>query len=487
MFKRIIARLKSESAHRKRRTGRDLGLVFEVLEHRTLLAASPLLGGMSGHEFGNAGQRPADRQSDRQSGPAEFQTVVARDPLRQGDPARGNNGGANGQRSEPPRRGSHPNGVGDISPPPLFDGAAPLPPPRQGSATLAVPNAPPPLTVAGSFVAPRPIVTPSTLTFSDGVNATPTTRPADLSVTGVEPDVFAADVSGAPAAPFLGGPLSESPTRSGATDQHDIFATMSAMSAMELLQDKLTVIDEIVEARRVALIQGLEPASTTDAVFASSALNDSLQSDSTQANESKPFREGFVDIGEPVDELLREASPRTQSEDSERKDFQDVDEADSTVDGSDQNELSSAESWMFYEGSRASEPTDPDSEPPSEPAMVSYQSREGMIELAHRGNAVGESEQVGEAETLTGADVTFLKMDGSVARYQAFKIAPGPSSGERGPLPSVDSLQAEQPASENVSVESSIQGHTAAGATVVPALLTLVSRRRSRRRSNPMP
>ena len=111
-----------------------------------------------------------------------------------------------------------------------------------------------------------------------------------------------------------------------------------------------------------------------------------------------------------------------------------------------------------------------------------------MVELAHSDSpADGLPNQSRAAKTLADGDATFLRMDGSAVRYQAFDIVPAPSPSGSGPISSDDSLPDEQSATGTMSVESSDQGNTAAVAWVGSALLAVLSRRHTRRRDTSTP
>ena len=84
---------------------------------------------------------------------------------------------------------------------------------------------------------------------------------------------------------------------------HTVFA---ALADSDLPTDELAFLDDVLRTRRTAAIRRLQFASSADAYFASFASKDSLYLEVTNGEKAGPFRRGFVDIGESIEELFSE-------------------------------------------------------------------------------------------------------------------------------------------------------------------------------------
>jgi len=69
-----------------------------------------------------------------------------------------------------------------------------------------------------------------------------------------------------------------------------------------------------------------------------------------------------------------------------------------------------------------------------------------MVELAHHDSSIGEEPlgQRGDPTVDTDRQRAFLKVDGSVARYQAFELAPTHKTKDSMPLSAAESNTGEQ-------------------------------------------
>ncbi len=474
-------RIREMFARKKHRSSRQTRLGFESLESRRLLAASSMSHGTSGH---------GGHQHDRRSPPAEQQADVARDHSKHGDDGRR---GHSSVRENSPPRGSRTKGPDVVSPPPLPGGTPPPPPPPpQGGAPLAPPNAPPPL-VADGFVNPPPVSGPPAVTRLVDEDLTPASQVTDLIDRALTSDLLAdgefatvrdtADsATVVSSSADVGVRLGESRQTSDASTRNFVVA----LAIRDLLGEEVLFVDELVEARRAEFVPELASSSEFDANFVSSLLNDSPNS--SGAGRATPYRDGFVDIGERVEELLGGRTASKRAEERTMHELEDDRAAVSTASEVERARIPRGE-WRPHEANRlvslatrGSEMAFHDDPRPTVP-------RQGMVELAHVG-AVGKrpGDQSGEADLPVDCEPSFLKMEGAIVRCQAFETAPVRTAdpcehrssvgGESSTTGKKERLSAEKVSPAVTESSSPVVART----SVVSALLAVLFRRRLRRR-----
>jgi hypothetical protein len=260
-------------------------------------------------------------------------------------------------------------------------------------------------------------------------------------------------------------------------DSDQIFA---GMAEMDLLQRRMDVIDEIVTADLALFRNAFEYMSMTEAVH---SLDDDSESSFTESDETEAIREGFIDIGEAVDELLGRESTAAESENHDPDDLDPDSAVSSNAGNVERDDIAFDDSWWLFAASLDDDHAFPAADTTIQGLSAPQAMREGMIELAHSdvSQVAGAEDQVDGGEPAD-ADASVLKMDGSVVRYQAFEIAPVPDPGNGRTQPSDYGVPSEQPLSDNISNEPGDRGHTAARASLAPALLSLFFGRRKRHR-----
>ena len=513
---RVLLWRKSVPARKRRANGKRVLLAVEVLEDRRLLAALHGPGAIGGHEFGQTEHLDDDHRSHS----AEVKRDAGHGRGGRADHGRARHGDARGDRGRSPRsaqpsatvggaRQAQPNAGAPVpSPLPRAPLASNLTPRPQSLATAAV--ATPAQIAASASPSPRSFLDAVPTVVTAGLNplrsqswvavverSDPTdacfpgarcARPRPPMVqTGFE--TSSSRTEGEAAAARLDmyrdvGGLDEAASQPNRTAQAASAApapaVLAAIAEMDLFQSKSDSRNNVAVADYGGFAAEFVSFSTIDTVFASDSRSEHPQSDSPLANETTSIRAGFVDIGEPIDELLRGESPRPQANDTDLDDdgddeaepaAGDIDVADLAPRSRRLSDLSRIDHEVVERPDRTRETTTQESTATAVP--------EGMIELAHDGNLPVPDVP---DHVLHAVPAGALKMNGPVVRYQAFEIA-SPKTDDNGEAVSANIGPSGQPSSEDVSQETGERGaSTAARASVGPALLAFLFRRRSRRR-----
>lgn len=464
--------------NRKRRVRKHARLAFEILENRAMLAALPIPVGVSSHELGHAGHSPADHDSPS----ATFLAASMRDSSQYDVSNRHGDGDVNGKS---PQQGSRTIGRGEFAPTTLHNKLAPP----------AIPNVSVTIMITGGFVTPTPIAELPALGRTVEVNSSLTVQSADLSGNVFQTDSLAEGEFAA--TPELHGNRAGSGTTTLSSTDTGISsderqpqvdanagAVFAAMADSDLLAVNLDFLDKLVEVPRTVLTSERDLSSATDADLTWYSPSDGLHAESTKAKGYEPFRKGFVDIEESVDDLLREQPARRQTEEGDRSGFQDDSTADSTAEHGERDHGPWRDMLWVREAHRLASQAARDAETTTRGQPEQSTARDGMVQLVHCGNshADGLPAQAADADPQAGCVPSYLKMDGTVVRYQAFEVAPVPAPGNSEPLTSADSQVNEKPSAGDVSTTASDRSSLkSATACLVPAALAFLWRYRSRR------
>jgi hypothetical protein len=205
-----------------------------------------------------------------------------------------------------------------------------------------------------------------------------------------------------------------------------------------------------------------------------------------EAAELRPFRDGFIDIAELADDLFAESASKEKGE-SDLTEFSGASEKEPAATDAHGNGSPSAHTQSEDGLNPTVEEMDGRVRAGTTEASAPQGLREGMIELVHDDSSpVGApaAGQDAEVQTPEMADASFLRIDGPVARYQAFEMAPPAEAAHAETPPHGKTPQHEKPAPKMVSYEASDRSPRGiAPAALAPALVALFFRRRSRCRA----
>jgi len=259
--------------------------------------------------------------------------------------------------------------------------------------------------------------------------------------------------------------------------EHQVLALMAES---DLRQDDLSYVDEIAESLLVTSMDHAKSRSAIDMNF-TSGVDDGEPSDLEFRRAATLRRSGLVDIGESADELF-DAKLLIASPDDDDSDDLAISitvagfAADDKRDGQPSRDVRRRNQDVRQSARQSN----------SAPAdhSVSTPPREGMVELAHHDSSIGEEPlgQRGDPTVDTDRQRAFLKVDGSVARYQAFELAPTHKTKDSMPLSADESNTGEQSTSDVSKDASEHRSKFTGRAVVIPALLAFLSRRHSCRR-----
>ena len=477
-FRRLAAYL--GIASKKRPIAMQARLALEVLEPRNLLSATSIPGATGGHGH----DRATDRQLDHQRHAAEVQPTSQHDRIANNHQPRGRVG----DHTASDRTLPSPNPQTSGPPPSSLQMA--LPPPPLGNPVPVFVNPPP----------QNGITEPAPSAPIAGVGGSSSLVEVGTSLTNLQTDLFAgalrtpvAEGESLVIAPNLDstdrGTTVVNPNSASTPSDIAIREAFTLLTTADLVEFH-TVIDEFAAARRLTFDLGSETSSATvfsaQSLIDDSSLEDGSSSGLREAAKPKPIRDGLIDIADLVDDLFAESSARNQSTESDLGEFTDASGDGPAATGAKKDGSRSSDILNEYRLNRTIDGTSVRTAAATSETSAPQALRAGMIELAHDGSlrAGVSSGQDAEVEMPALTDASFLKMDGPVARYQAFEMAPPVDAADDEAPRQAETPSRAQPLPETASYEASDRGpHASTPTTLASALFTVFFRRRTRRRA----
>ena len=389
---------------------------------------------------------------------------------------------------DPPASSSETSG-----PPRALPGSPPPPPLPTPAGDLANPPPPP--------VATNPAASPSTGlptvsgTLETSTNLSPTIQsPAGLDAAGLDAaDLTVSDSGGQVTFENTSTRDDSSPNIfSGVADTNERFNGRLAASEEELSNLFASIVENDLLIEDTDLLQVLVQARRDAAKLDVDSDFDLNLSELIRSNPSErgPIRSGFVDISEPIDDLLlddlsREATGEVEEDETQASGHHAVQEFDEnearTPRPTPQHHQAGdvANDYRRLESAFSGE-TSLDTTAEDEPVA-----RAGMVELAHEGASLphGLPDQLAVSESPGDCQSSFLKVEGAVARYQAFDIGL-PMVGEETveESPPTDAAEAASPlTSADDSDDSPLNGNLPIIAALLAGLLSGYRQRRDSR------